>query len=229
MRSANSFFISVGIHLSLAALMIGTLSAVRKNTPAAEEKMVLNLLTQTPAPKFPEPVAKPQPPVQPKVPLPAVKPPEARPVPQPKKTVTEQSKPFMNTPVQTAPLAPNVSSVPPARVTEQPIQPQAIKAVPPAQKQQERYEEENLGRIRSILMERLTYPKNALRLKQEGEATVTFTFEPDREVSQISITKSSGFDLLDEAAKNLIISSASEFPKPSKTVRISVPIAYKLR
>lgn len=209
--------------------MIGTLSAVRKNTPAAEKKIVLNLLTQTPAPKFSEPVVKPQPPVQPKVPLPAVKPQEARPVPQPKKTVTEQSKPIMNIPVQTAPLVPNVPSVPLARVTEQPIQPQATKAGPPAQKQQERYEEENLGRIRSILMERLTYPKNALRLKQEGEATVTFTFETDREVSHISITKSSGFDLLDEAAKNLIISSASEFPKPSKTVRISVPIAYKLR
>lgn len=190
--------------------------------------MVLNLLTQTPVSKFPESVAKPQPLVQPKVPLPAV-PPEARPVPQPKKTVTEQSKPLMNIPVQTAPLAPNVSSVSLAKSIEQPSQPLVTKAAPPAQKQQEHYEEENLGRIRSILMERLTYPKNALRLKQEGEATVTFTFETDREVSQISISKSSGFELLDEAAKKLILSSAAEFPKPSKTVRISVPIAYKLR
>lgn len=186
--------------------------------------MVLNLLTQIPAPKLPESVEK-----QPPLPQPVVKVPEARPVSQPKKTVTEQSKPLTNIPVQTVPLAPNIPTVPSARVPEQPIQPQATKAVPPAQKQQERYEEENLGRIRSILMERLTYPRNALRLKQEGEATVTFTFESDREVSQIAISKSSGFDLLDEAAKNLIITSASEFPKPSKTVRISVPIAYKLR
>jgi len=228
-RSANSFFISLGIHLSLATLMIGTFSAVRKSMPVAEKKIVLNLLTQTPAPKFPESAAKPQPTVQPKISQPIVKPREARPVPQPPKKVIEQSKPLMNTPAQTAPIAPNVPTVPPARVSEQPVQSQVTKAVPPVQKQQEHYEEENLGRIRSILMERLTYPKNALRLKQEGEATVTFTFETDRAVSQISISKSSGFDLLDEAAKNLIMSSASEFPKPSKTVRISVPIAYKLR
>lgn len=191
--------------------------------------MVLNLLTQTSAPKFPEPVKKQPPLVQPKVPQPAVKAPEIRPVPLPKKTVTEQSKPLTNIPVQTTPLTPNVPIVPSARISEQSNQPLATKTVPPVQKQQERYEEENLGRIRSILMERLTYPRNALRLKQEGEATVTFTFESDREVSQITISKSSGFDLLDEAAKNLIITSASEFPKPSKTVRISVPIAYKLR
>ena len=100
---------------------------------------------------------------------------------------------------------------------------------PPPPKVQENYEEENLGRIRSILAERLKYPKNALRLKQQGETTVTFTLGTDRSVSQITITKSSEFELLDEAARALIESSASEFPKPSKSVRISVPIAYKIR
>lgn len=101
------------------------------------------------------------------------------------------------------------------------------KAPPP--KVEENYEEENLGRIRSILAQRLKYPKNALRLKQQGECVATFTLEPNRDINQIIITQSSGFELLDNAAIELIQTSASEFPKPKKSIRISVPISYKIR
>lgn len=200
---------------------------MHKTVPTVQEKIALNLLMQPPAHEPSTPVIQPQPIVQTKVLPSSVKPLEPRPVLQPKKAITEQNKPLISIP--TAPAVLNVPSVPLAKISEQPIQPSTAKAAPSAPKQQENYEEENLGRIRSVLMERLIYPKNALRLKQQGEAIVTFTLETTREVSQITISKSSGFELLDDAAKNLILSSASEFPKPSKTARISVPIAYKLR
>ena len=226
MRHANSFFISLGVHLSLAALMVGALSAVHKSAPVIEEKIALNLLAAEPTTsESPAPVLSPEPAVPPKVFQPTVNP---QIVSQPKQTGTEQIKPLMNPQMQTAPAA-SALAVPSAKVPEQPTQPPAAKAAPSTPKPQEHYEDENFGRIRTILMEKLVYPKNAQRLKQQGEAVVTFTLEPNREVSQITITKSSGFDLLDDAAKTLIETSASEFPKPQKSVRISLPIAYKLR
>lgn len=201
--------------------MIGALSAVHEIVPSEPRKITLKVLVQSPS-------AETVMPVQPFVtPVPKPIPPTSKPV-QPinqiKKSVIDPNKPIIEAPKQIAPATTIVSSK--ASETNPPI---AIKASAPIPKQQENYEEENLGRIRSILMNRLIYPKNALRLKQQGEATVTFTLETNREVNQITITKSSGFELLDDAAKNLILSSANEFPKPNKSVRITIPIEYKLR
>ncbi len=226
MHTANPFLLSVGIHLTLAALIIGALSVVYKTVPIAPEKIALKILMQPPMYEASVPMAQPkQQPLQKNIqsaPIPVV----SRVMPQTKKPALEQTKPIATVPQQSIPVftAPAVTSkIPDAIPATVP------KASPPQPTKAENCEEENLGRIRTILMERLTYPKNALRLKQQGEAIVTFTLESNREVSHISISKSSDFELLDDAAKNLIIHSASEFPKPSKAVQISVPISYKLR
>lgn len=221
MRTANPLFLSIGIHLSLAALMIGALSAMHEIIPTEPTKISLRVLIQSPTTQTAVPT-------QPLItPVPKTIPPTSKPVQpinQVEKSVTVQNKPDIEAPQPIAPAATVVSSK--VQDINPPITPKASPSVP---KQQENYEEENLGRIRAILMNRLIYPKNAVHLNQQGEVSVTFTLETNREVSQITITKSSGFDLLDDAAKKLILSSASEFPQPSKTVRISVPVAYKLR
>jgi protein TonB len=204
--------------------MIGVISAVHKIVPSEPKKISFKVLIQSPISETaPQPLEKSIP--KPIPPAPTMKP--VQPINPVKKTVIEQTKPIIASPQQIVPAA-AAAVIMPSKIQE--TNPSiAAKASPSVPKQQENYEEENLGRIRSILMDRLIYPKNAVRLKQQGEATVTFTLETNREVSQITVTRSSGFELLDDAAKNLILSSASEFPKPSKTVRISVPIAYKLR
>lgn len=198
---------------------------IHKTVPIVPERISLKILMHPEAASETKiSVAKPLPqPLQKSLqPVPQPKVPQV--LPQPKKPPLEQST-ITALPQKSIPTA-----VPATPKASEAIPAVAVKAsAPVAQKSQETYEEENLGRIRTILMERLTYPKNALRLKQQGEATVTFTLETTREVSQITISKSSGFELLDDAARNLIQSSAGEFPKPSKSVRISVPIAYKLR
>jgi len=111
------------------------------------------------------------------------------------------------------------------------VEPAAVKvpAPPPAITVQANYEEENLGKIRALLSERLKYPKNALRLKQQGDVMIAFTLSPSGDISGLTIIKSSEFELLDEAARELILTTASVFPKPSKNVRISIPIDYKIR
>lgn len=225
MRTANPLLLSVGIHLALAALMLGAFSAVHKTAPIAAEKTALKIVMQPPASEYTlRPIARPQadplPKVQP-VPIPSVPQPIVQvkqPAAVPSKSsavAPQQIAPALSTPAATSKISDSASVTAP-KASPLPIA-------------KESYEEENLGRIRSILMERLVYPKNAVRLKQQGEAIVTFTLETTREVSHITITKSSGFELLDDAAKNLILTSAGEFPKPAKAVRISLPVAYKLR
>ena len=228
MRTTNPFLISVGIHLTFFALAIGAISVLHKTIPTEPEKIKLKLLIPSPEPDISTPsipVQPPQPIQKKREPIPTPKPLEPRVITPPVARVITQSNPVI----------PRVQPVAPATVPMVVKAPEAIPVAapkappPPPPKVQENYEEENLGRIRSILAERLKYPKNAVRLKQQGEALVTFTLGTDRSVSLVTITKSSEFELLDDAARNLIESSASEFPKPSKSVRISVPIAYKLR
>jgi protein TonB len=100
---------------------------------------------------------------------------------------------------------------------------------PPTPNIQTLYEEENLGPIRALLAERLKYPKNALRLKQQGISIMAFTLSPSGDISAVTLVKSSDFELLDDAARTLIETTAQMFPKPSKSVRITIPIEYKIR
>jgi len=191
--------------------------------PTVTEKTTLKILLNSPESAQSIPIITPPEPIQKKEEAIALPKPKQIPMALPPKTpMLVQNKP---TPAvaQTAPAIAPIAKTPETTVQT------AAKAPPPPPKTEENYEEENLGRIRAILAERLKYPKNALRLRQQGETTVTFTLDTNRDVSQITITESSGFELLDDAAKNLIESSAGLFPKPAKSVRISVPIAYKIR
>lgn len=225
MRTAHPFLLSLLIHLAVGVLIVAVVFTLKRVIPTPQEKIALKLF---------------EPPQEDSQPLP---PPQRVAVPEPEPIATPKPQPVIPKPVQSAPVQSKPSPLPaapaapvavttPKTVESSPVIP--LKATPPPPpppppKIEENYAEENLGRIRTILNERKTYPKNAKRLNQQGEVTVTFTLSVVGETSAIVITESSGFDLLDDAAKELIISSASEFPKPKKPVRISVPIGYKLR
>lgn len=226
MRTTQSFFLSVGIHFSLAALLLGAVSIIHQKVSMVPEKTKLKILLNAPEPADAPPLAhlvepkQTQQPIQKSQPQSLPKQPET--VPQIKTPLPIQTKPVV-------PVAPTQAVIAPTPKPAEPVIVAAPKSPPSPPKVEENYEEENLGKIRSILAERLKYPKNAQRLKQQGECIVAFTLEPSREVHQITVTQSSGFELLDDAAKELIENSSSEFPKPKKSVRISVPISYKLR
>jgi periplasmic protein TonB len=221
-HTVRPFLLSVAIHAALGALLVGALFSVQKRIPLPPEKIALKLFEPPQEDSQPlRPAAVPEPIFEP-IPLP--KPQQS--IPKPLQTAPVQTKPFAqpHTPAAPAPV------VAPKTVEPAPAAPiKATPPPPPPPKIEENYAEEHLGRIRTILNERKTYPKNARRLNQQGDVTVTFTLSTQGEASAITITESSGFDLLDNAAKELIISCASEFPKPKKSVRISVPIGYKLR
>lgn len=231
MNSFKSFSASLILHLLILLLAWGIFNVLR-TVREPETKIRVALMIQSPAAVQSTPVHTIPP--QSAAPIrPSVKIPEAN-VPnqiEPPQTTTIRSAPTEIKPI----AAVNAANIPPAAapaaVTHSSIEPVTAKALPPppAVNIQAQYEEENLGRIRTLLLERLKYPKNALRLRQQGDVVVTFTLSPSGDISTLSVTKSSEFEMLDEAARTLIISTASAFPKPSKNVRITLPIEYKIQ
>ncbi|MFA6629274.1 MAG: energy transducer TonB [Sulfuricurvum sp.] len=218
----RSLLLSVGIHFTLIVSAIVLANIVRTPLPQSEKELILKVLL-SPVAQKPEVT-----PVQP--PVPAKK--EPRPIQKivPAPVMPSTIKPSIQPNPVPTPVVSQPAAAPTSVATAKTAESDAPKkAAPPPPPKVEEYEDNHLGEIRSILAERLKYPKNARRLNQQGEVSVTFTLSQNGEVSQIAITKSSGFDLLDEAARALITAASPEFPKPSKSVRITVPISYTLR
>ncbi|MFH0708753.1 MAG: TonB family protein [Pseudomonadota bacterium] len=131
--------------------------------------------------------------------------------------------------VQTIAKTPTVVATPvtPPKVLDAPKAPPA--PPPPPVNVEKEFLNAHLGEIRGLLLQNLKYPKMAQKLKMQGEVRIAFTLGADGSVEDIKIIEGSGFDLLDEDARTLIEKTASKFPKPSKSVRISVPLSYVLR
>lgn len=222
MHRYRSFGASLAIHLLIAAAGWSAYQAF-KTPPPVETRLSLSLASYTPLRT--EAIAQ-----NPTV-TPPPKPQETPTIPKQPTTQPSIAAKVMSAavPAPAKPLQSAASVTPSPAPIVAPAVRQEVKAAPPPPPTEEKYEEENIAKIRAILAERLKYPKNALRLKQQGEVKVTFTLTPSREVGALSVTQSSGFEMLDEAACDLIETSASEFPKPQKSVRITVPIGYKIR
>ncbi len=175
-------------------------------------------------------------------PLPSV----AAPLPiiPPKQTIPPLPKPAPIQSVVTKPLLSKTTPVPTVSRPIPQIQPQpsvqaptAIAAEipkapsappPPPVNVEKEFLNAHLGEIRSLLLQNMKYPKNAQRLKMQGEVRISFTLGTDGSVENVKVVESSGFEILDEDAVALIEKTATKFPKPNKSVRISVPISYVL-
>ncbi|MFA6145654.1 MAG: energy transducer TonB [Sulfurimonas sp.] len=84
----------------------------------------------------------------------------------------------------------------------------------------------HLGEIRGLLLQNFRYPKEAQKRKMQGKVKVSFLLSSDGSVDNIKVVESSGFEVLDDDAVYLIERTASTFPKPTKSVRITVPLEY---
>lgn len=132
--------------------------------------------------------------------------------------------------VQTISKAPTVVATPiaPPKALETPKAPPVPPPPPPVNVEKE-FLNAHLGEIRGLLLQNLKYPKMAQKLKMQGEVRIAFSLDKDGSVSNIKVIESSGFEILDNDAAALIEKTASRFPKPSESVRISVPLSYVLR
>jgi TonB family protein len=167
---------------------------------------------------------------------PHTQPPLQKPIPAPVKIPI--AKPRTPAPIVAVPAVSVPMQVQPKTLVPRPIQESpsveapkpAVAAVPATVINVEKeFLDAHLGEIRGLLLQNFKYPKMAQKLKMQGEVQVAFSLEKDGSVESVKVIESSGFDILDYYAVALINKTAPSFPKPTKSIRISVPLSYVLR
>jgi len=164
-------------------------------------------------------------------------PPLQKPIPTPIKQVPiikpRIPSPVINTPTTSVPVQVQPKASAPRAIPETPSveipKPAVTTAPAPVINVEKEFLDAHLGEIRALLLQNFKYPKMAQKLKIQGEVRVSFTLEKDGSVESVKVIEGSGFDILDDDAVALINKTASSFPKPTKSVRISVPMSYVLR
>ena len=84
-----------------------------------------------------------------------------------------------------------------------------------------------------FLMMNMKYPQTAVKAKQQGRAVVGFVVRKDGTVSDVHITKSAGYAVLDEEAMRVVKSMPAWEPGKQKgkpvNVKYFVPITFRLK
>lgn len=85
-----------------------------------------------------------------------------------------------------------------------------------------------LEKIYAAILKHKSYPRQAVRMKMEGEVVLEFGLKSDGELSWVKVVRGSGHDLLDGHAMNVLRKAAADFPPPNRRIKVQVPIAYEL-
>jgi len=187
-----------------------------------------------PPPEPPKPEPKPEPKVEPK-PLPKPEPkkvekkplPKPEPRPEPKIEPKVEPKPDITVPAPTATPAPAVNSNLPANN-------KSIAAAPAQKVAQElnlsnAQSDEDFSKVIAAVKKHKSYPNNARRMKHQGVVEVRFLLKTDGSIDELKVTKSSGFESLDNGALENVKKASSEFPKPKEARYLRFPIAFTLK
>ncbi len=197
-----------------------------------------------PPPQPPKPEPKPEPKVEPK-PLPKPEPkkiekpkpepkkvekkpePKPEPRPEPKTEPKVEPKPAITAPAPVATPAPVVNSNLPANN-------KSIAAAPAQKVAQElnlsnAQSDEDFSKVIAAVKKHKSYPNNARRMKHQGVVEVRFLLKTDGSIDELKVTKSSGFESLDNGALENVKKASSEFPKPKEARYLRFPIAFTLK
>ena len=197
-----------------------------------------------PPPEPPKPEPKPEPKVEPK-PLPKPEPkkvekpkaepkkvekkplPKPEPRPEPKIEPKVEPTPAITAPAPTATPAPAVNSNLPANN-------KSIASAPAQKVAQElnlsnAQSDEDFSKVIAAVKKHKSYPNNARRMKHQGVVEVRFLLKTDGSIDELKVTKSSGFESLDNGALENVKKASSEFPKPKEARYLRFPIAFTLK
>jgi protein TonB len=90
------------------------------------------------------------------------------------------------------------------------------------------YLNNNYGYIQLHIRNKLIYPLEARSAGIQGVAELSFVIHTDGQVSNVTITASSGSETLDASAVEAIYAAAPFRPPPSQA-RLVIPVAFRLR
>ncbi|MCX5811170.1 MAG: energy transducer TonB [Proteobacteria bacterium] len=85
------------------------------------------------------------------------------------------------------------------------------------------------GYVREAVMKNLKYPEKARRFGWEGRVILYFIINETGLVRDVKIVKSSGIQMLDEAAKDALTRVAAFNNKYKRLVVVQLPIEFKLK
>ena len=196
-----------------------------------------------PPPQPPKPEPKPEPKVEPK---PLLKPEPKKiekPKPEPKKVEKKPlSKPEPRPEPKIGPKAepqaepaPAPTSTPaPAVNTNLPANNKSIASAPAQKVAQElnlsnAQSDEDFSKVIAAVKKHKNYPSNARRMRHQGVVEVRFLLKTDGSIDELKVTKSSGFESLDNGALENVKKASSEFPKPKEARYLRFSIAFTLR
>ena len=89
--------------------------------------------------------------------------------------------------------------------------------------------DEDFSKVIAAVKKHKSYPNNARRMKHQGVVEVRFLLKTDGSIDELKVTKSSGFESLDNGALENVKKASSEFPKPKEARYLRFPIAFTLR
>jgi len=197
-----------------------------------------------PPPEPPKPEPKPEPKVEPK-PLPKPEPKKIeKPKPEPKKVEKKplpkpepRPEPKVEPKVEPTPAitAPSPAATPaPAVNSNLPANNKSIASAPAQKVAQElnlsnAQSDEDFSKVIAAVKRHKNYPNNARRMKHQGVVEVRFLLKTDGSIDELKVTKSSGFESLDNGALENVKKASSEFPKPKEARYLRFPIAFTLR
>ena len=210
----------------------------------SEQVMIPEPTPPTPPPEPPKPEPKPEPKVEPK-PLPKPEPkkiekpkpepkkvekkplPKPEPRPEPKIEPKVEPRPTATAPAPTVTPAPVVNSNLPANN-------KSIASAPAQKVAQElnlsnAQSDEDFSKVIAAVKKHKNYPNNARRMKHQGVVEVRFLLKTDGSIDELKVTKSSGFESLDNGALENVKKASSEFPKPKEARYLRFPIAFTLK
>ncbi|MFZ8787533.1 energy transducer TonB [Thermocrinis sp.] len=93
---------------------------------------------------------------------------------------------------------------------------------------EESFLRERLSVISNIVQKHINYPPIARRMGWEGRVLVSFILEPNGDIRDLKVLKSSGYEVLDKEALDAIRRSYKDFPKPPVSVVVKLPINFRL-
>jgi len=225
---------ALAAHAALGALLLGMQAGAETHRP--EPVMVVELAAGV-APAAPseaeQPVAEPESlpdMVDPRLDIPEVKqplPPDPVVAPPPREIPRVAIRPAREVAPQPMPVAARPSAVAPMTSAA------AEAGDGPGDDPRAKQKEADWYSLVSVHLNRMKrYPREAKKAGQQGTPTVRFTVDRRGRVSEIAITRSSGFGLLDAATVELMERAAPLPAMPSsmrrERVTISLPIEYSL-
>lgn len=98
-------------------------------------------------------------------------------------------------------------------------------------KVQKAFIKKNLNKFQAItqrVLNQMGYPYIARKMRLAGSNQVSFLFHPNGDISNLRITKSSGYSIFDDYTLDLIKIAYKDYPKPKTATKLIFDVNYRL-